>query len=162
MAPRRKRAVTRRRKFKGLRVIDTATDLYTANAVTTAFTGQGLFGTFLEPFMPGYQRIGGAPGVGGLDGALDIKEIFDGLMGRGLFKSGTTYGKGYIVEGGGAPATSIMGLGGAVQDHLMKGAVPAAIRVVGAGVVKKVMKKTIARPLNKITRQIGMSDFVRW
>lgn len=159
MAPRRKRAATRRRKFKGLRVIDTATDLYTANAVTTAFTGQGIFGTFIEPFMPGYNRMLAG---GGMDNALDIKEIFDGIMGRGLFLPGASRGKGFVVEGGGAPAVDVMGLGGAISDHLMKGAVPAAIRVVGAGVVKKVMKKTIARPLNKITRQIGMSDLVRW
>lgn len=161
MAPRRKRAVTRRRKFKGLRIIDTGTDLYTANAVTTAFTGQGIFGTFIEPFMPGYNRLlSGAKG--GMDNALDIKEIFDGIMGRGLFLPGASRGKGFVVEGGGAPAVDVMGLGGAVTDHLMKGAIPAVIRVVGANVVKKVMKKTIARPMNKITRQLGMADLVRW
>jgi hypothetical protein len=128
--------------------------------MVTAFSGQGLYGTFIAPFVPGYERYKAG---GGMDNALDIKEIFDGLLGQGIFTPGSTYGKGYVVAGGGQPSVSVMGLGGAIQEHLMKGAVPAAIKIVGSNVAKKVIQKSgLGRSLNRITRGIGMQDLVRW
>jgi len=162
MAPRRRRTKSApRRRFRGLNVVNTAVDLYSANAVTTAFLGQGIGGAFIAPFMPGYKRYG--TGSGGMDNALDIKEIFDSIMGQGLFTPGTTWGKGYVAPGGGAPNVADMGLAGAVTEHLKVGAVPAMIRVFGAGVAKKIIRKSgVTRSMNKITKQIGLSDLIRW
>lgn len=163
MAPRRKPKTRTRRKFRGIRPISLGLDLYQANAITSAFTGQGIYGTFIEPFMPGYVRYSGKAGGGAQDNALDIKEIFDGLLGQGLFEPGSTYGKAYVVSGGGQPAVSVLGLGGAMQEHLMKGAVPAMIKVVGSNVAKKAIQKTgLSRSLNRITRGVGLGDLVRW
>ena len=162
MAPRRRRTKSApRKRFRGLNVLNTAVDLYQANAVTTAFLGQGIGGAFIAPFMPGYERYG--VGSAGMDAALDIKEIFDSIMGQGLYAPGTSAGKGYVVPGGGAPSVRDMGLGGAVMEHLKVGAVPAMIRVFGAGAAKKIIRKSgVTRSLNKITKQIGLSDLIRW
>ena len=49
------------------------------------------------------------------------------------------------------------------MEHLRVGAVPAMIRVFGAGAAKKIIRKSgVTRSLNKITKQIGLSDLIRW
>jgi hypothetical protein len=157
MAPRRKRAVTRRRKFKGLRVIDTGTDLFTANALVTGFMGQGIYGAFLQPFINAgtYEKYQ----THSKDHALDIRELAEGLMGR--WKAGT----GGRYSGGSEPWFGPgweNGPAGVMMSNITSNIVPTVIKVVGAGVAKKVLKKTVAKPLNKLTRQIGMADLVRW
>ena len=145
-----------RKRFRGINVLNTAVDLYQADAVTSMFTGQGLYGTFIEPFVrTDYKK--------GMDNSLDIKEIFDGLTGQGLFTPGAGAGKGWVVPGGGKPAVDQLGLAGAMMAHVKSGAVPTAMKIVGSNIAKKVIRKTgVTRSMNKIVRQIGMGDLVRF
>lgn len=157
MPPRtRKKNAPRRRRFRGIRPFNLATEVFQADAVVTAFMGQGIGPALIAPFMPGrtYKQ--------GIDGALDLKEVWQGITGTGLFEPGAGAGGAWVGDWAGAPSVDSVGLGGVIMKNLQKGAVPAAIKIVGSNVVAKIAKRTLGRPLNKITKQIGFSDMVRW
>lgn len=124
--------------------------------MTTMFTGQGLYGTFIEPFTrTDYKK--------GVDGALDIKEIFDGLTGQGLFAPGSGAGGAWVGPWSGKPSVAEAGLGGAIMSHVQMQAVPTIIKVTASNVAKKVIRKTgVTRSMNKIVRQVGFGDMIRF
>ena len=141
-----------RKKFTGINVLNTAVDLYQANAFTQLFTNQGIFGTFVAPLMDSsnkFSTIGGK-----VDGALDIKEITALLAGDdgGMIQSSR-------VTGG----TGAVSLGKAITDNMAQNAFPVALKIIGSNVVKKLIKKTgAARSMNKLARTAQVSDLVRF
>lgn len=165
MPPRtRKKNAPRRRKFRGIRPISLGIDIFQANALTEMVTRGNIVETFIKPFTHAGAPHRQVPGHGGgTPHVLDVKEIFDGLMGQGLFKPGVVAHGNWVGGWLGTPNVADVGLGGVIMNNIKEGAIPAAVKIVGSNVVKKVITKSgVTRSLNKLTRQIGFSDLVRW
>jgi len=147
-----------RKRFKGINITNTAVDVYQANAMTTLVMGQGLYGAFVQPWISTdtYAKYK----AHGTDSALDIRELADGLMGK--WKAGT----GGRYSGGGADWFGQGykdGPAGVIINNVTKQAIPTAFKIVGSNVAKKFIRKTgVSRSLNKLTRQIGFSDMIRF
>jgi hypothetical protein len=156
MPPKRK-AKRRSPRFTGFRVTDTLFDFYDADQLTTLFSGQGVIPTFISPFMPGRDY------KAGIDGALDIKEVWQGLTQTGLFAPGSKAGGAWVGNWSGSPAVAEVGLGGVIMKNIQANAVPVALKLTGAKVVKKILTKSgLRRRMNALTRRIGMGSIVRW
>lgn len=153
-----KRKVKRRvPRFTGFRITDTLFDFYDADQLTTLFSGQGVIPTFIAPFMPGRDY------KDGIDGALDIKEVWQGLTNTGLFAAGSKAGGAWVGNWSGSPAVAEVGLGGVIMKNIQSNAVPVALKLTGAKVVKKILTKSgLRRRMNSLTRRIGMGSIVRW
>ena len=55
------------------------------------------------------------------------------------------------------------GPAGVIINNVTKQAIPTAFKIVGSNVAKKFIRKTgVSRSLNKLTRQIGFSDMIRF
>ena len=147
-----------RKRFKGINITNTAVDVYEANAMTTLVMGQGLYGAFVQPWIgtDTYTKYK----AHSVDSALDIRELADGLMGKWKGGTGGRYsggGAGWFGEG------YKDGPAGVIINNVTKQAIPTAFKIVGSNVAKKFIRKTgVSRSLNKITRQIGFSDMIRF
>jgi len=156
MAPRKKQ-IRRRPKFTGFKVTDTLFDFYDANQLTTLFSNQGIIPTFIAPFLPGYT------GDTAPDGGLDLKEVWMGLTQTGLFDPASTAGGAWVGAWAGSPSTGATGLGGTIMKNMQANAIPVALKLTGARIVKKVLTKSgLRRRLNALTRRIGMGSMVRF
>lgn len=99
----------------------------------------------------------------GIDGALDIKEVWQGLTQTGLFAPGSKAGGAWVGNWSGSPAVAEVGLGGVIMKNIQANAVPVALKLTGAKVVKKILTKSgLRRRMNALTRRIGMGSIVRW
>jgi hypothetical protein len=154
---RRKTVKRKSPRFTGIRATDTLFDFYDGNQLTTLFMGQGIIPSFIAPFMPGRTM------KAGIDGALDLKEVWQGLTSTGLFAPGTKAGGSWVGNWSGSPAVADVGLGGVIVKNIQNNAVPVALRLTGAKVVKKIITKSgLRRRLNSLTRKVGMGSLVRW
>jgi hypothetical protein len=156
--PPRKKQKRSSPKFRGIRVLDTAVDFYQADAFTTMIMGQGLYGSFLQPFISAdtYAKYK----AHSQDGALDIRELAAGLMGE--WKAGT----GGRYSGGGAAWFGegyADGPAAVILNNVQKNAIPTVFKVVGSNMAKKLLRKSGAtRSLNRLTRNLGLSSVVRF
>lgn len=138
-----------RKRFRGLNVTNTALSLYQANAVVNMATGNSLMGFFMPASKP--------------DGALDIKEIFDGLTGQGLFTPGTAAGGAWVGNWAGKPSVADAGLGGAIMSHVKAGALPAVVKIVGSNAAVKVARKMkVFSSMNKLVRSAGLQEVLKF
>lgn len=117
--------------------------------MVNAATGNNIVGLFQPASKP--------------DGALDIKEIFDGLTGQGLFTPGTKAGGAWVGPWSGAPSVADAGLGGAMMAHLKSQALPTAVKIVASNAAVKVARKMgVFRSMNKLVRTVGLQQVVRF
>jgi hypothetical protein len=145
-----------------LNVLNTAVDWFQADQAVSIFTNQGLYGTFIEPFMNPSSSLYRS---GGSDKGLDIKEIFTWATDPQKFQK--------VLEGGGAhwvtgaiPYTTKLKdltLGKVVMLNVQQNALPAMVKIGLSGVAKKVIRKSgVTRSLNRITRSVGLQNVLRW
>ena len=136
-------------------------DLVKADATSRLFFNTGLWGFAIAPFMKG--REGYPLSKGSQDGAIDLKELLGfitndpGMAGAGADRFVPT---GFI---SGNNQEKMGGLPGLLWYNMKRNAIPSAVTIIGADLVKKGLKKfKVLQPLDKLNKIIGINKEVRW